>query len=322
MAKDMPDFSHLPVTIRRWKIGKRQTIEIDRDFVRVTEKGLAAANWAVSTSAFKGVLRRTDAETPGGWAREVTVHLVELAHPDPTKTLRLYKHDEEKGTRKLWVDAARALGLPALDETSDGIVARPPEDLDKSIRDLAAEGKISVNFDADTPAPKGIVWQRADSELRVTLSLGANPYGTDVLKFVGGATAISLAALGGFEGGYLTFIGIGGAYFAITGAWPLLLDGIATRRIVITPSHLSYFRETPFGNFSYKGIPFNKLEAVYRISEATGSWSLGPIVVSTSHEEILAMESDTEKISIDGLGKEQLYWLERFILAAIIHPPR
>ena len=91
MAADIPDFSHLPVTIRRWKFATRQSIEIDRDFVKVTEKGLFWANWEEPLSAFIGVLRRTETEVRGGgqYSQPVTVHFVELVHPSPAKTLRL-----------------------------------------------------------------------------------------------------------------------------------------------------------------------------------------------------------------------------------------
>ncbi len=186
----IPDFSRLPVTIQRWKLGKRQTIEISRDLVRVTEKGLYASNWDEPVSAFKGILRRTDEETragggPEGGSMKVTVHLVELVHPDRRKTIRLYEADTEEDIRKLWKDAARALHLSALDETSGGMVTCAPEDLDKSIRDLAAEGKISAYFDADTLPPKGIVWKQTESELKVTLR-PATKY-SNVLQFSGGA---------------------------------------------------------------------------------------------------------------------------------------
>jgi len=172
---DKPDFSYLPVIINRGKLFKRQTIEISRELVRVTGKGSFAAQWDEPVSAFKGILRRTDEDTSIGMPEygggmKVTIFLVELVHPDRRKTILLYKSDTEEVIRKLWKDAARTLHLPALDETSGGIVICAPEDLDKSIRDLAAEGKISTIFDADTPPPEGIVWKLTEDGLKVTLS--------------------------------------------------------------------------------------------------------------------------------------------------------
>jgi hypothetical protein len=146
-----------------------------------------------------------------------------------------------------------------LDETSGGIVTCAPEGLDKSIRDLAAEGKISAYFDADTLPPKGIVWKQTESELKVTLR-PATKY-SNILQFSGGAFAILIVSLGGvFPGGFRVFVGIGGVFFVLIGGVPLFLEWIAKRRIVITPSELSYFRESPFGIFSQKTISLNKLD--------------------------------------------------------------
>ncbi len=74
---------------------------------------------------------------------------------------------------------------------------------------------------------------------------------------------------------------------------------------MITPSELSYFRESPFGIFSQKTISLNKLQNI-----------------RLSHAEELVIESDTTSISIGRLGDQQLLWLERFILSAIITAPK
>ena len=56
-------------------------------------------------------------------------------------------------------------------ETGDGIVSRAPEDLNKSLRQLAMEGKVSVDFDAHAPPPKGIVLEAKQGYQRVTFGL-------------------------------------------------------------------------------------------------------------------------------------------------------
>ncbi|NIO21162.1 MAG: hypothetical protein GTN76_10580 [Candidatus Aenigmarchaeota archaeon] len=83
----IPDITYLLVTIRRLKFGKRQTIEIHCDLVRVTEKGLFATKWSEPVSAFKGVLLRKIQR--GGGKYSFWVHAVELVHPDKDKTLLL-----------------------------------------------------------------------------------------------------------------------------------------------------------------------------------------------------------------------------------------
>ena len=309
MAKDMPDFSHLPVTIRS---GGR-TIEIGRDFVRVTETGLLGGeHWEEPLSAFTGILRRTDAV--GGGDIYSNVHLVELVHPDTKKTLQLYQADAEEGIRKLWKktdaeegihnlwkDAARALNLPALDETADGILAHEPEDLDKSIREVAADGKISVDFDADTPPPTGITWEQMEGELSVILGLRANSYASIVTMIVVGSPFILIAAwfllsdaFGLFMLGIIAFVYVvGNTVYHVANEHVALVK----RRIVITPRELRYF-----GARICKAIPLEKLESVRRIDDG------------------LVIESDAEVISIQGLRGQQLRWLESFILATVARP--
>lgn len=320
---DAPDFSRLPVTIHSWKLAKRQTIKISHDFVRVTEKGLNASKWEEPVSAFRGILRRTDEETQGvgpqGEGGKVTVHLVELDHPDRRKTIRLYKSESGEDIRKLWKDAARALHLAALDETSCGMVTCAPEDLDKSIRDLAAEGKISAYFDSIPRPPKGIVCKQAEGELKVTLRR-VTKY-TNVFQFSGGVFAILIVSLGwGFSGGLRFFVGIAGVCFVILGVGTQFLDWIAKRRIVITGRELNYFRESPFGIFSQKTISLNKLENIRRISRVSSSLSF-VVTVALSHAEELVIESDTTSISIGNLDEQQRFWLEKFLLSAIITAP-
>ncbi len=117
MDANIPDFSHLPVTIRRWKFAKRQSIEIDRDFVKVTEKGLDAVNWDEPVLAFTGVVLRRDSgfvwsQYPGPPAFRVM-----LVHPDPSKTVLLHVTHVEEVARAAWQDAGRKLGLTTLDQT-------------------------------------------------------------------------------------------------------------------------------------------------------------------------------------------------------------
>ena len=119
----IPDFSNLPVTISRWKFGKRQTIKVYSDIVSVTEMGLFTANWwEEPLSGFKGVLHRRHIETGGGeMPHVITLHLLELVHPNKKKTLRIYEGKNEKNIYKLWKEAADTLRLPALYQTDEGI---------------------------------------------------------------------------------------------------------------------------------------------------------------------------------------------------------
>ncbi len=308
------DFSRFPVTIRG------RTIEIQRDLVRVTEMGVSGEQkWEEPVSAFRGVLRRTDKEdrhvVTGPWSSAtvwVTVHRVELVHPDSGKTLRLYLADTDEGIRKVWRDTARALDLPAVDETTDGIVTYAPEDLDKSIPELAAEGKVLRPVNADAPPPKGITRERVHGEVHLTI--GAVKLERNAIEVaIAGFVLVLVFHIFGLMGSALPYalgaiiLILGGSAFA---------DMIVSRRIVITPREVRYFRKSPFGTFGLKAIPLNELKSVRRISI---TWIRGPV---GRHDDKLVMESDTATISIGRLGEHQLRWLEQFILAASIDAPR
>ncbi len=309
------DFSRFPVTIRG-------TIEIERDLVRVTGMGVfGEQKWEEPVSAFRGVLRRTDLEPRAvyGGTYRVRVHRVELVHPDSGKTLLLYQADTDEGIRKVWRDAARALDLPALDETTDGIVTHAPEDLDKSIPELAAEGKVLRPVNAGAPPPRGMTRERVHGEVHLTIravKLERNAFAVAILGFV---LVMGFHIFGPEEFREL----IGSALPYVLGAIILILGGstfadmIVSRRIVITSREVRYFRKSPFGTFGLKAIPLNELKSVRRISPAAGG-----VIASLGLDDKLVMESDTASSSIGRLGEHQLRWLEQFILAASIDAPR
>ena len=148
MAMEEFDFSGLPKTIT--------------DRLRT-----ARGEW----SDFKGVLRWSEDELTyfgEGGSEFTTGYRLTLVHPDERNSLPLYESEEESDTYKLWRDVARALQLPVLYETGDGIVSRESEDLGKSLRQLAVEGKARVDFDLLAAPPKGMVWEVKEGYQRVT----------------------------------------------------------------------------------------------------------------------------------------------------------
>jgi Tfp pilus assembly protein PilF len=300
LDKKLPDFSNLPVKISRWKLGKKQTIEISRDLITVTEKGLFANNWSEPVSTFTGTLREKYTVRHGDSGSK-TYHKVELVHPDEDKAVPIYKAREEKGIRRLSETAARALNLPVLEKTNEGIVTRAPEDLDKSIRDLGAEGKISVDFDPNATPPKGIEWGQIKGDMSVTLSWGANEVrGVATFGVICFASLVLLFAIYTFGSGKGFIVGL--VFLFILTIWlkEWFLDFIGKRLILITKKEVSYFRKTPFLTFNRKVIPLQELETVELMKSE------------------LVMESDETKILIGRLGEQQQHWLRNFIRYAVI----
>lgn len=84
-----------------------------------------------------------------------TAHAVFLAHRDDDKSVPLFVARDRQQARRTWEQAAKALRLAAIEQTDDGEVTRALEDLDKSVRELAAEGRLKVDF-AARPPPAGL----------------------------------------------------------------------------------------------------------------------------------------------------------------------
>jgi hypothetical protein len=173
-----PNLADLPITIRSGSnFSTLKTIEIDQYLIKVTVtegrfvwRGRAQNEWYAPIPEFKGVLFRSDSRheidiDSSDW---VTWHKLILIHQNEKKSIELYSSQVEADTRRLWAAVASALRLPALHKTGDGIESRTPTDLKKSLRQLAMEGKVSVDFDANLAPPKGIVLEVKQGYRRVT----------------------------------------------------------------------------------------------------------------------------------------------------------
>ncbi len=321
----LPDMSRLPVTIRRGTLIRSETIRIDHDGVEVEVRGpVRTTRRRDKLSAFIGVRRHTVSERRGtGWAaRHVTRHVVDLVHGDEDKTIRLYAAAADDGIRALWEQAARVLDLPALDETATGTTARAPEDLDKSIRDLADEGKMTARFDTDKPPPRGIDWDRDGEELRVTIGFGATNYAVTAIRTAIAGVVALLALDDTLVAGLASVSGI---VFAIAlavaaeGGLRLLAAAYIKRRITVTAKEVRCALATPFGRFRTRRIPLDEVETVHQVSIG-GRWRIAGFAFGS--RDRLMIESDAAKISIPDLAKSPRDWIEGFVVAAIAGAPR
>ena len=73
-----------------------------------------------------------------------TQHIIDLQHPNETKTIPLYITKNGENISRKWEELARQLQMPAIFNTAEGIIEIKPQDIQKAVPDLIAEGKISV----------------------------------------------------------------------------------------------------------------------------------------------------------------------------------
>lgn len=135
---------------------------VDRTGVQGTAGG---ASWREPLSAYEGVLwheeyRHNPTSGSADASRTQRITLLELRHRfDPERTVRLLRQTKRAGIRACWETAAGSLRLPALRELPDGtMLQRQPDDLDKSLRELAREGRLELpRHDLSSP-PDDIEW--------------------------------------------------------------------------------------------------------------------------------------------------------------------
>lgn len=134
---------------------RRGETVITRDEVRVTEPGIfTRRSWSAPLDTFQGVRwKKTVLPRSGDSSGHKSyMHVIDLAHPDSQVfvPLTIWTTSGE-GPRKKWEDLARLLGLPAIDAREAEHRIRAAEDVDKSVRDLAREGKIETQWDNRPP---------------------------------------------------------------------------------------------------------------------------------------------------------------------------
>lgn len=81
-------------------------------------------------------------------------YIIDLYHRDCDKIIPLYISTNNKNIRRIWEDYAKMLKMPALSVGDRGLVQREYTDLDKSLQELAACGKLPFIAGGKFPAPE------------------------------------------------------------------------------------------------------------------------------------------------------------------------
>jgi len=99
---------------------------------------------ADSLSEYTGVRYRTRIVNVLGLT-SFTQHIIDLQHPNETKTIPLYITKNGENISQKWEELARQLEMRAVFNTADGIIEIEPQDIQKTLPDLISEGKVSIS---------------------------------------------------------------------------------------------------------------------------------------------------------------------------------
>lgn len=283
----------------------RETLRIDATSVSREAKSIFGYKyWTEPLERYPGVLQRTEHRSGGKNSSSYTLHIVELYHEEKKKRIKLYESRSPNGFRKIWEDYSRQLNKPALEGSKGNMVSRAVEDLDKSVRDLAREGKLEVDFDPRKPPPDGFDLRVDGDKLRVSLPrTKSSIIGT--LFFMAFAGVFLFIGFG-IDDAPIAF-GIIGLVFVL-----LIVAGLAWSRftrqvLLIGKDRVRIFYETPWGDTTGKMMDASQIETVRIGYERNRNEREGVLLIT---------DNATKKIG-EGLPSEAQNWLKNCILAVI-----
>ncbi len=283
----------------------RRTLTIGPDEVSAESKSLfGRKSWREPLERYRGVLKRREHHSGGKNSASYTLHIVELYHDERKKRIRLHTSRSEEGLRGVWKDCARRLHVPALEKSGGELTVRNVEDLDKSVRELAGEGKLEFDFDPDRPPPEGFDLQVVEDGLCVGLpSQKATVFG---IGFVMLFCAV-FVYVGFFVDGAPLIFGIIGLLFFLLSAGGMVWTSLSRRMVTIGPEQIRLFHRTPWGDTGGKVLRTDDIDAVKIGKTAEGHGRDGVIIATEDSSVMLAQ----------GLPAEKLQWLRNCVLAVI-----
>lgn len=263
---------------------------------------LWGTEWEAPLSAYRGVLvegRRGGENNP--------VYRVVLKHEERRRRdVVLYQSPSREMLRARLEECSRLLGVPALSKTEEGLVARAPEDLDKSVRRRVAEGRLEAAFDPRSGPPGRHLSVSIEGDALRLRSRAWGPLAplTAVILLFG------VSALAGRPANipYLRAVPTDLIAFSLAGGllglgWTLLVY----EELLVSPREVRGRFRTPWGSFSEKALPAEEVEEVYA----------GRLPEGSSPARVHAV-ADSGVVSFGiGLSKAQGKWVRDCVIAIV-----
>lgn len=292
------------------KLSKKRLVKIDRTEVSVHEKGLLRDKcWTEPLGAYTGVRWREVKLVRSGNSSSRTIYyqIIDLQHPNPAKSIPIFVDRAKGDTRGVWEGYAKLLHLPALDERDGQVLVRNVEDLDKSIKELAQEGKVETDWDAGAAVPAGLAMTTGGSgnkqEIVVTLHRKRIP-----MLIFGIAMALGLFILVPAAMNFSVFgVAFSGALIAGC-VWLWKFETNNPRTIRITRSQIEIRSPTEGTGTNAKIIAHADIENVAVKTSPNGKLFGGELVIATDIGELK---------TANGLSNDALMWLSKLILSAV-----
>lgn len=303
-----------------FNLANKKVVRIENGQVTLTGKAFPGArSWTEPLAAYEGVRwrrfvihRRANSSSNTDIRGPAVYQVLDLLHADPARCVPLGVTRFNNVTRSKWEHFATLFDLPAIDATDGEVRVRAAEDVDKSIKELAEEGKIDAQWDG-RPPPTGLTLTHEGSEadpdakvLVVTLLARKFPvwiYGA-LMAFGSFFLILGLKDL--------SFIAIliGGGLAAGV-SWHWRYEGHNPRTVHIMRDKVEITTPSPGNPPVHKIIQHAAIEGVHiKTSSFDDMEAIGPQLVIVTDQEDFRIGS--------GLSKDGLAWLRDLILAAVV----
>lgn len=284
----------------------RRTIRFSATQVDFDERSLFGQRiWSEPLKNFPGVRTWSEYHSGGKNRSSYTLYIAELFHPEPRKRLRLYESRSEEGLRGIQEGYCRQLNVPALEGEPGNFVARNVEDLDKSVRELASEGKLKIAFDPAKPPPAGVTLSVIE-EKRLRIELPRTPVAVGGVVMAVVISSIFIGISVGVKSAP-AMIGVFGAIFLLVVVAGLVWQIVARPVVVAGADSIEVRHRTPWGETRGRTIESARIESV-RIGQRTANQGpAGLMLVTDQRTEIIGA----------GMPAAVLEWLRDCILAVV-----
>ena len=233
-----------------------------------------------------------------------TQHIIDLQHPNETKTIPLYITKDGENISQKWEELARQLQMPAVFNTADGIIEIAPEDIQKALPDLIMQGKVLVSDKNLYKIPRSFkIIENADTcQIDPQIRDSAFSVFSGILCFCAFFSILFFGFIFHLTLSYLPVIFATLVLFVLI---PLSLF-FRRKRIIVSPNGIRIkSRWLFFPSFGFLIKP-EELEYIYVIHN------------SYDFKYTLVIGADGQTTHIGrGLPKDDLEWLQNFINAQI-----
>lgn len=284
----------------RWRL----EIRIDGDRVTVRERSIKGWSEFIEPLAnYRGVQARSEYRSHRN-SRGYVLQYLDLVHADPARTVPLLRAKQDVVPRAEWEAYAKTFDLPALQLDGDRVVQRDVADLDKSLKELAEEGKVVRPATTVGPPPKSVNVAAGADQIAITTFL------SPIIPLIGGVF-LFIAGVGPFSGGMdappIVAMLIGGV-MTVIGLCLLIGFFVGRVCILIRRDRIESFFKFPIvGRLHHQSMAHDDIEAV------TVRHEKGNAVKS------LVLEGDANTMTVvQGVSRKRLEWLRDYMTEAVI----